>query len=170
MHDPNATTGEKRQSLNRIGDALDRADAKNREAFAALEAARKAFDVTCEPLKLARSEYRARVREMAAKQTVPRLPAGTGDDVRAIVIAARDAADVIAKLFFDLSTLDECDRARLDAAAQYEFAERTYETLREQFNARLEKEFERGMTAQARAFEPQRQAAISAARRAMLRS
>lgn len=184
MQHLSASSPNLRQGLSRarLGADLDRADKDNRDKW---DARALAYDdlepddivrelgddyaETCAPLREARSAYFACARQREARRSVPRLPAGIGDDARAVVQAACDAAKRT-RYWYKIACgrTDSTYRQRIDCAAEMERAEQIFEALRDKFNERvtttINKKSERDATAQGRAFEWQE----IAAQRAML--
>jgi hypothetical protein len=174
-HSATAENGQAR-SLRRAGALLARADIANAHAWDARALAydelepdntvRKLGDewaATCAPLRVARSTYFALARAAAAKQRASRLPAGIGDDARAVVRAALERFRDLSARYNGLCEGGSTYRERCDCAAAMERAEQIFETLRDKFNARVigatDAKAERDLTAQARAFEWQEIAA-----------
>jgi hypothetical protein len=166
-------------SLRSAGAILERADAADARAW---DARAFAYDdlqpdaVVCKlgdecaathkQLFHAKTTYRAVARAAAAKRRAPRLPAGIGPDVRAVVQAACNEMHRTRRQYDGLTIDNSTLRERIDVAAAREHAEQIFETLRDKFNARERAEqdakAERDASAQARAFNWQQ---IEAARK-----
>lgn len=157
-----------RQGLSALGKRLDTAEANYQEAFDIWQAECDTFDSlhgpwiafddldrSRAPLREARSAYRARARTVARnKYKPPKLPPGISDDVRAIVVRARDDRDRAQRLYDELCADARASYRQItDAAVVAETAERIFSSLAERFDKRQDQQRARDETAQVRAFE-----------------
>jgi hypothetical protein len=108
--------------------------------------------------------YRSVARARTCQRPIPRLPAGTAPDVRAIVQSSIDAAEEARGVFHGLlhPQSGATRREIIDGMAECKYRERVKSAHIAEFNKRIEVEWDWKYTAQGRAFNWQ---TIDAARK-----
>lgn len=147
QHNPIGTTAKKRQPENqRLGAVLDESEFAQIEREVmfgrAPHLSYQLEDGTCAPdcadcaHRDLRRRYQNAARSRVRRRSIPRLPAGTGNDVRAIRRASRDALKDARGVYHGAQRFGS-SREMIDAACEFEFRERVFEAHELTFMTRV---------------------------------